>query len=126
MIPRIIHQTWKTADIPERFRDYSQSWRDRNPDWTYRFWSDRDLLEFVADHYPEFLELFCSYPRGVQRADAGRYLLLHHFGGIYGDIDTECRQSLEPLVSEDRAIFCYEPFAPWEWTINHRGLPVLL
>ncbi|MEQ1840713.1 MAG: glycosyl transferase, partial [Verrucomicrobiales bacterium] len=48
------------------------------------------------------------------------------FGGIYGDIDTECRQSLEPLVSEDRAIFCYEPFAHWEWTITHRGLPVLL
>ena len=81
MIPHIIHQTWKTDDIPGNFRAFSATWRDRNPDWTYRFWSDRDLLKFVAIHYPAFLELFCSYRLGVQRADAGRYMLLHHFGG---------------------------------------------
>lgn len=126
MIPRIIHQTWKTEQIPERFLGYSLSWREKNPDWSYRFWTDRDLLEFVANHYPEYLNVFCGYEQGVQRADAGRYLLLHHFGGIYADIDTECCQSLETLTSEERVILCHEPHAHWAPAISYRGLPCLI
>ncbi len=126
MIPHIIHQTWKTDDIPENFRAFSATWRDRNPDWAYRFWSDRDLLEFVAIHYPACLELFCSYRQGIQRADAGRYMLLHHFGGIYADMDAECVQPLNPLVSEDRVILCEEPKAHWPWAASYRGQPVML
>jgi mannosyltransferase OCH1-like enzyme len=126
MIPRIIHQTWKTDDIPENFRAFSATWRAHNPDWTYRFWTDRDLLEFVASHYPDYLELFCSYRQGVQRADAGRYMLLHHFGGVYADMDAECLQPLNPLTSEERVILCEEPKVHWPWAANHRGLPVML
>jgi hypothetical protein len=126
MIPRIIHQTWKTDDIPENFRAFAATWRDRNPDWTCRFWSDRDLLEFVATHYPAWLELFCSYRLGVQRADAGRYMLLHHFGGIYADLDAECIRSLAPLASEDRVILCEEPKTHWPWATICRGLPMML
>lgn len=93
MIPRIIHQTWKTDDVPARFRAYCATWRDRNPGWDCSLWTDRDLLEFVANHYPAHLDTFCGYKNGVQRADAARYMLLHHFGGFYMDIDTECQQT---------------------------------
>jgi len=126
MIPRIIHQTWKTPDLPADFRAYSATWQDHNPGWTCRFWSDRDLLEFVAAHYPQYLELFCSYPKGIQRADAGRYLLLHHFGGIYADMDAECVRPLEPLVPEDRVILCEEPKTHWLWGAGSRGLDTML
>jgi len=126
MIPRIIHQTWKTQDLPEAFRAFSATWRDRNPDWTYRFWSDRDLLEFVAMHYPAYLDLFCSYRQGVQRADAARYMLLHHFGGVYADMDAECVRSLDPLVSEQRVILCEEPKLHWAWATDYRGMPLML
>jgi Anp1/Glycosyltransferase sugar-binding region containing DXD motif len=126
MIPRIIHQTWKSNQIPDRFLNFSLTWQQKNPDWSYRLWTDRDLLEFVAEHYPDLLKVFCGYRQGVKRADAGRYLLLHHFGGVYADIDTECCQSLEPLTSEDRVILCYEPHAHWAPTIASRGLPCLL
>jgi hypothetical protein len=126
MIPHIIHQTWKTDDMPENFRAFSATWRDRNPGWTCRFWSDRDLLEFVAARYPAWLELFCSYRLGVQRADAGRYMLLHHFGGIYADMDSECIRSLDPLASEDRVILCEEPKSHWPRAASCRGLPMML
>lgn len=126
MIPRIIHQTWKTDDIPENFRAFSATWRDCNPDWTYRFWNDRDLLEFVGIHYPAHLELFCSYPKGVQRADAGRYMLLHHFGGVYADMDAECIRSLEPLAAADQVILCEEPEVHWRGAGRCRGLPMML
>ncbi len=126
MIPRIIHQTWKTEEIPARFQSFCETWKQLNPGWSYRFWSDRDLLEFVADVYPEFLKVFCSYDKGVLRADAGRYLLLHHFGGVYADIDTECRRSLEPFVEEDRVVLCNEPEAHWGQSTSCRGLPFML
>ncbi len=126
MIPHMIHQTWKTDDIPENFRAFSATWRDLNPNWIYRFWSDRDLLEFVATHYPSYLDLFCSYRQGVQRADAGRYMLLHHFGGIYADMDAECTQPLDPLSSEDRVILCEEPKSHWTGATEPRGLPMML
>ncbi len=31
-IPRIIHQTWKSETLPERWRDVSQACRDMMPD----------------------------------------------------------------------------------------------
>ena len=90
MIPSILHQTWKTDQIPQRFQPWVDSWARHNPGWTRMFWNDRTLLDFVGQHYPDFLDTFCSYPAGIFRADAGRYLLLHHFGGVYADLDCEC------------------------------------
>src|SRR5690606_35846501 len=46
---------------------------------------------------------------GVMRADAGRYLLLHHFGGVYADLDCECVASFESIMAEDRVVLCTEP-----------------
>jgi mannosyltransferase OCH1-like enzyme len=40
--------------------------------------------------YLWFLETFDSYPYPIQRADAIRYFVLHHFGGIYIDLDDVC------------------------------------
>lgn len=126
MIPRIIHQTWKTNDLPEKFRAFSESWKQFNPEWNYTLWSDRDLLEFVAAHYPAYLDLFCSYRQGVQRSDAGRYMLLHHFGGVYADIDAECVRPLDPLTAEIRLILCEEPKTHWPWAAHYRGQPMML
>ncbi|MBN9549953.1 MAG: glycosyl transferase [Alphaproteobacteria bacterium] len=126
MIPKILHQTWKTDDIPARFQAYVDSWKRHHPDWTMMFWSDRRLLEFVAAHYPDFLPTFCSYERGVLRADAGRYLLLHHFGGVYADIDCECVAPFDPLTAEERIVFCREPDTHARVQADFRRLPYLL
>ena len=40
MIPRIIHQTWKSRDIPKHLRGYQESWLHKHPDWEYRLWDD--------------------------------------------------------------------------------------
>jgi mannosyltransferase OCH1-like enzyme len=64
--------------------------------------------------YPWFLETFDGYPYPIQRADAIRYFVLHHFGGIYIDLDDVrallspsdstnsfqgCNRSLDPLLA---------------------------
>lgn len=84
------------------------------------------LLDFVAENYPQHLSVYCGYSKGVQRADAARYMLLHHFGGVYADLDCECVQSFEPIVDEDRVTMCKEPDAHARNEINVRNLPYLL
>lgn len=126
MIPPILHQTWKNDDIPEQFQAWVESWGRHNPGWTRMFWNDRTLVEFVAGHYPDFLPTFLSYKSGILRADAGRYLLLHHFGGVYADLDCECVAPFDPIMAEDRVVLCQEPPAHFPGQAVFRGLPYLL
>jgi mannosyltransferase OCH1-like enzyme len=97
MIPAIIHQTWKTTDLPPDLRANQETWRKQNPDWTYMFWTDADLEPFVAKNYPQLLSLFRRYPHHIQRVDAVRYMILHTYGGIYADLDIICRRPLDPF-----------------------------
>ncbi len=126
MIPKLIHQTWKTDAIPDRFKAWSATWSRHNPQWQRRHWSDRALLDFVAQAFPEFLELYCSFAEGVKRADAARYLLLYKFGGVYADIDTECLASLDVLLDEERVVLSLEPSTHWHPIAAVRGLPHLV
>jgi hypothetical protein len=126
LIPPILHQTWSSDTLPERFSRMSDSWLKHNPGWTRILWSDRMLLEFVAEQYPDFLATYTGYPNGVMRADAGRYLLLHHFGGVYADIDCECVAAFDPIMGEDRAVFCLEPASHSPAQASIRGMPRLI
>ncbi|KAJ9120552.1 hypothetical protein QFC24_005228 [Naganishia onofrii] len=67
----------------------------------YMLWTDDQSRHFIAEHYPQFLAMFDGYEYPIQRADAIRYFVLHHFGGIYMDLDIGCRRRLEPLISGD-------------------------
>ncbi len=110
-IPRILHQTWKTYEVPEEWWDCVNSWKRHHPDWEYRLWTDDESEAFVARHYPDFLETFQNYPYNIQRADAIRYLVLHQLGGVYADLDYECLQPLDPLLPGHSAIIGLEPEA---------------
>jgi Glycosyltransferase sugar-binding region containing DXD motif len=98
-IPRIIHQTWKSADIPPAFSaQWIASWRELNPGWEYRFWTDADIDSFVRSEFPEFYAVFQSYDVNIKRVDAFRYLLMKRIGGVYADLDFMCLKPLEGLL----------------------------
>ncbi|KAL4076086.1 glycosyltransferase family 32 protein [Scleroderma citrinum] len=97
-IPRILHQTWKSETLPPRWKGVSQACRDMMPDYEYMLWTDASSREFIADHYPWFLDTFDNYKFTIQRADAIRYFVLHHYGGIYLDLDIGCLRPLDPLL----------------------------
>ena len=52
LIPKIIHQTWKHANLPIQYRHYSRSWRQRNPGYQYKFYDDTECLHVVENHFP--------------------------------------------------------------------------
>ncbi|GAA5969100.1 hypothetical protein JCM11641_007469 [Rhodosporidiobolus odoratus] len=97
-IPKLIHATWKTDVLPERWEKVRQGCIDLHPDYEFKLWSDAASRAFIAEHYPWFLSTFDGYVYPIQRADVIRYFVLHHFGGVYMDLDIGCRRNLDPLL----------------------------
>ncbi|ODV93585.1 hypothetical protein PACTADRAFT_51370 [Pachysolen tannophilus NRRL Y-2460] len=99
LIPKIIHQTYKTRDIPEVWKAGQQACIDLHPDYQYILWTDEMAMEFIAREYPWFLETFKNYKFPIERADAIRYFVLSHYGGVYIDLDDGCKKRLDPLLT---------------------------
>ncbi|BEJ10863.1 hypothetical protein CspHIS471_0102850 [Cutaneotrichosporon sp. HIS471] len=97
-IPRIIHQTWKSDVLPDKWRKSFRECREGMPDYEYMLWTDELAVEFIKKHYPAQLHMYENYPHPIQRADAIRYFILHHFGGIYMDLDIGCRRRMDQLL----------------------------
>ncbi|MDO8288282.1 MAG: glycosyltransferase [Parvibaculum sp.] len=108
-IPKIIHQLWKDDAPPARYLKLIESWRLHHPTWEYRFWTDTSLRAFVAATYPAFLPIYDGYEKNICRADAGRYLLLSHFGGLYADLDAEALRPFDDLIESHDFVIGLEP-----------------
>jgi mannosyltransferase OCH1-like enzyme len=57
-------------------------------------WTDEENRNFVSTFYPWFLKTYDELPLNIHRIDAVRYMYLHHYGGVYVDLDFE---SLRPI-----------------------------
>lgn len=101
MFPKIIYQSWKTHNIPDKCRSWVQSWKDHHPLYEYILWDDQENHNFIKTYFPQYLEVYEGFPREIYRADFIRYLFLYKYGGIYADIDFECLRSLDPLLEEN-------------------------
>lgn len=108
-IPKIIHQTWKTNNVPIKCKKWIQSWLDKHPDYEYKLWTDHDNRELVKKHYPKFLKVYDAYSKGVYRADIARYIIIYHYGGLYVDLDFECLKNMDELLNKNTCFFAYEP-----------------
>ncbi|KAF0686926.1 Aste57867_21274 [Aphanomyces stellatus] len=107
-IPRLIHQSWKTADaIPSQFDPWMQSWRTFNPTWDYMFWDDADNLQLFQTYFPEYYPMATQLSK-ISLADMARYAMLYHYGGVYADADFECLQSFDDLIDRD-LFLSFEP-----------------
>ncbi|KAL3159283.1 hypothetical protein ABBQ32_011245 [Trebouxia sp. C0010 RCD-2024] len=85
LIPQIIHQTYKSSKVPNSVRPMMQSWRLANPNWEIRFYDDEACLDFVQHEFPEYLEAY-------------RYMVVLRMGGLYADVDTECRRAMDDII----------------------------
>ncbi|CCD25113.1 mannosylinositol phosphorylceramide synthase catalytic subunit SUR1 NDAI_0E02960 [Naumovozyma dairenensis CBS 421] len=99
LIPKIIHQTYKTTDIPKHWKAGQQRCIDLHPDYEYILWTDEMALDFIKENYHWFLPTFKNYKYPIQRADAIRYFILLHYGGVYIDLDDGCERRLDPLLT---------------------------
>lgn len=99
LVPKLIHQTWKTSEVPARFVDYQASWRRYHPDWEYRLWTDADNEQLVRERYPDLLQFYLNLPFPILKVEIAKILYLDCFGGLYVDLDFEALRPIDDLLT---------------------------
>lgn len=112
MIPKIIHQTWKNNNIPGKWKNYHNTWKEKfpEPEFKHILWTDEDNRNLIKNNYSWFLDIYDKYPKNIQRADAVRYFILYHYGGIYADLDCEVRTNFYSYLAQDKINLAESPY----------------
>jgi hypothetical protein len=105
-IPKIIHQTFRRAELPIQLAESVAALRGLNPGWEYRLYTDEQIPEFILDAYgagmlAEYCKIDPAY--GAARADLFRYLCLYQRGGVYLDIKSSAARPLDDVILADDA-----------------------
>ncbi|KAL1586109.1 hypothetical protein WHR41_04746 [Cladosporium halotolerans] len=102
LAPKILHQIMLHEEhhntTLSKYTTARQSCTSLHPTWDHKLWTNNNATIFVVTNYPHILPHYLSYPQPIQRTNILRYLLLHHFGGVYLDADITCRAPLGPLL----------------------------
>lgn len=91
---QIIHQSWKSENIPKAHVQHVCSWSTHHPQALHVLWTDEDNAALVKDHYPQWVDTYTNLVLAIQRCDMVRLLYLHRFGGVYADLDYEAHQNI--------------------------------
>ncbi len=144
-VPPVIHFIWLgPKTFPPTSVENLRSWMAYHPEWTIKFWTDRDReppcegIEMVNVSNVVFTRLqkcFHDSHNWGEKSDLLRYEILLLEGGIYVDHDAYCIASFDPLVRGYDFFCCleapHEPFAgvnitTWNGLIGSRpGHPAL-
>lgn len=99
-----IGQYWDTAEVPPSVAGLCATFRDLNPEFHHRVFSEADVERLIATHFgPRELAAFrtCAVPS--MQSDYFRYCFVLSYGGIYADADFRCARPLRPLLEEAEA-----------------------
>lgn len=101
LIPKIIHQTYKSQELPLELMQCVARLTDMNPEFEYRFYDDIACEQFIRDNYDpgvleDYLRIDGTY--GAARADLFRYLLMYKIGGVYLDIKSGTTTPLSKTI----------------------------
>lgn len=97
-IEKIIIQTWKDKNIPEKYKKDIESLKKFNPSYKYIFFTDEEIEKFLKENYPRYYDVYMKLPVKIQKIDFFRYVAVYHFGGFYFDLDITCLKSLDDLL----------------------------
>lgn len=115
MIPKILHQVFLGFDTPNisDIPIYSKCQKQTKKclktygKWKYKLWTDQQCENLVENYYPEFIQLWNDFTQPIMKADFIRYLILHHEGGIYLDLDIYPIKNFNSLLNKS------EIFTTW-------------
>lgn len=112
MIPKIIWQTheWEYSMLPHNFKRSSQTWKNLNSGWEYRYHSAIDRAIEVKDFDKELYEYY-MFADKVTQSDIWRYIVIYKYGGFYADMDSFCTEPLDFSIEKnykDNELLCCE------------------
>lgn len=101
-IPKIIHQTFETALLPQALKAAVDTWININPDYEHRYFSDADRRKFIKKHFePAVLRAYDKLIPGSYRADLWRYCVIYQNGGVYVDIKLGALVPMSKIITND-------------------------
>lgn len=105
MIPNIIWQTHEQPrdQLPYPFNFNWQTWKDKNPDFSYMYTDAAQRLIDIQQYAPQ-LEQFYRNAHPVAQADVWRYVVTYQFGGFYADMDSICIKPLDLSILNNQFI----------------------
>lgn len=101
-LPRRIHVVW-VGNASLCPHNYIATWRERNPSWTLRLWTDADLRTRTWRTRRHMTALYGRELCGV--ADLMRYEILLSEGGFAIDADSACVRPLDDSLFEGGSVF---------------------
>ena len=102
-IPKHIHQVFFSVDgspMPARYVENQKSWKANNPGFNYTIWNISMVDKLIEKEYRHVKELYYSYAHWIRRIDVAKYLVLHHAGGVYFDMDLKCKKPINGLLED--------------------------
>ena len=123
-----IHQLWwpftEKASLtpPSKYDPNIQTWKEKNPNAYHKIWNKDECKQLLSEYYPWFLDIWTNFELEIQRSDSIRPFLLHHYGGIYADMDTACYQDFEEFMKQAPIIIGNEYGNPWIRLVTNKKL----
>jgi len=101
IIPKIVYKTgsFELYEIPIELYFIFKKTETKNPSYTFVYFSDRDMNQFVKENFPQHCSLFKSLIPGAYQADLFRVMVLLHFGGIYLDVGNQFLLPISEIVN---------------------------
>lgn len=94
VIPKKIHQIWLGSPLPDKFKAYTETWKQFHPTWEYKLWTDADVADLHIKKKREY-----NYAKNYgMKSDILRYEILAKHGGLYVDTDFECLKPFDPFM----------------------------
>lgn len=86
---------------PEFIRNL-KIWKRLNPKWKINILRDQydSINQWVQTHFKWFYQIYRGYPKSIQRCDIIRYMLMYQYGGVYSDLDVECKLPISNLLRQ--------------------------
>ena len=101
MIPKIIHHIWFNFEnpgikskLPWKYRKQREVLMEMNPEYKFMFWTESNALPLIKEHYSKYYDLFINLKEPIEKVDIFKYMIMHHCGGIYLDVDIISRRPL--------------------------------
>ena len=113
-IPRtLIYTTYDILDVNSYMVN---SFKDKNPDWKIKYFSQDDVDQWFFNSI--YNDAYTKLKERGEKTDFFRYCYLYENGGVYVDADTYCNQPLDSLVKGQDLIVGLEALVDKD---NHLG-----
>lgn len=105
--PRKIWQTWRQSAqaLGKEQGQSARTWLDMNTAYEYELLTDDSAQTYVQKEFskarPDISDTFGRIVDPILRADYTRYLALLRHGGLYTDIDTDCKRKIDDWVPDE-------------------------